>query len=1128
VIHLALKRHLAGGTAVNVASWLRRLGLERYEVAFHENDVDAELLPTLTADDLKELGITSLGHRRRLLEAIAALRSEGMPPGDSVQLSSHPIDDLGSSKFTAERRPLSVMFCDLIGSTALSSRLDAEDLREVIRTYQACVAATIQQFDGFIARYVGDGVLIYFGWPEAGETDAERAVRAGLAVAAAVSGTAPGGEPLHVRIGIATGLVVIGEPIGSGDSRQHTAVGETPNLAARLQGLAGPDQVVVDAATRRQIGGLFECQDLGSVELKGLPQAVPAWWVLCENRAVGQFEALRSGATPLIGRDEEVELLFRRWEQAKARNGRVVLISAEAGVGKSRLAEALAERIAGEPHMRLRYFCSPHHQDSALYPVIAQMERTAGFRHEDGPGVRLAKLQALLSASTPPAEDVALIAEMHSLPSAEIAPPLELTPQRKKDKTFEALLRQVENLARQRPVLIVFDDLHWIDPSSRDLLDRMVEQLAGWPVLLVAMFRPEFQPPWAGQPHVTVLTLGRLDRHNTAAMVANVAGNTALPPEIMAEIAERTDGVPLFVEELTKAVLESGNQAPASLSSVPHTASSVPATLHASLMARLDRLGSAAKDVAQTGAAIGREFDFELLASTTDMPEPQLREALDRLTNAGLLFVRGTPPESSYVFKHALVQDAAYGTLLRSRRQVLHIRIATTLEDQFPEIVLAQPALLAQHCEAAGLAEQAVAYWLKAGHQALAHSTMAEAVAQLRKGLDVLAGQPGSPWRQQQELDLQAALASALTATKGWSASDVDEALARARTLAEQLDRPEYLVPLITGQGTLHCVRSEHRRALPLGDQLERIGQARNDAAAQFLGHYTHGVSRFCLGEFAAARAPLERCMGLADPAHRIAGGLSFDPCVTAISYLALTLACLGYIDQARSRMDEALSEARQLRHVHTLTHVLCFANFLGWISGSPMVHTEEMLALTSENGFPFYLGWALAFRGRSLIAAGQAQDGLTLLAQGLAELRPTGGVVCLPLLFTWFAESHATLGQPVEERNCLAEARQIVETTDERLFEAELLHRVAGDLLSAVGDRAAAEEHFRRAITVAERQGAKLFQLRASTSLARLWRDHGKRAEARALLGPIYNWFTEGFDAPDLKDAKALLDELA
>ncbi len=438
---------------------------------------------------------------------------------------------------------------------------------------------------------------------------------------------------------------------------------------------------MIDAATRRQIGGLFECRDLGTVELKGLLGAVPAWLVLGEGVLESRFKALRSAATPLVARDEEMALLLRRWAQAKAGNGRVVLISAEPGVGKSRLAEVLAERIAAEPHVRLRYFGSPHHPDSAFYPVIAQMERAAGFAHVDGPAAKLAKLQALLAAAVPPVEDVALIAELLSLPSADLAPPLDMTPQRKKEKTFEALRRQVEGLARQLPVLMLFDDLHWIDPSSRELLDRTVERVADWPVLLLGMSRPEFQPPWIGQPHVTLLTLARLDRRDTAAMVASVAGNAALPTAIVEEIVERTDGVPLFVEELTKAVLESGTQAPTTLFAAPHPALSVPGTLHASLIARLDRLGPAAKAVAQTGAAIGREFGHELLTAIVDLPEPQLREALDRLTKAGLLFVRGTSPQSSYIFKHALVQDAAYGTLLRSRRQLLHARIAGTLED---------------------------------------------------------------------------------------------------------------------------------------------------------------------------------------------------------------------------------------------------------------------------------------------------------------------------------------------------------------------------------------------------------------------------------------------------------------
>jgi tetratricopeptide (TPR) repeat protein len=517
------------------------------------------------------------------------------------------------------------------------------------------------------------------------------------------------------------------------------------------------------------------------------------------------------------------------------------------------------------------------------------------------------------------------------------------------------------------------------------------------------------------------------------------------------------------------------------------------------------------------------------LASTTDLPEAQLREGLDRLTNASLLFVRGTPPDSGYIFKHALVQDAAYGTLLRGRRRRLHGRIAATLEDRFPEIVLAQPALMAQHCMEAGLAEQAVAYWLKAGQQAVARSAMAEAAARSRKGLEVLAGLPDGSRRQQQELDLLVALESALSALKGWSAAEVGETLARARALAEQLDQPVYLVPLIVGQCSFHTARAEHRLALPLGKQLEKIGGLRNDATAQLLGRLFHGITRFFLGEFVAARALLEQCMGLADPSHRIKAGLSFDPYARMLAYLALTLTYLGHIDQGRLRMDEALSESRRLRHIHTLAITLFFANWLDWLTGSPdEVHLAEGMALTTEHGFRFYSGFALAFRGRSLIALMQAQEGVALLRQGLAELRSSGGVVSTPMVLTWLAEAHAMLGQPAEERDCLSEAARIVETTDERVSEAELLYRVPGDLLNAAGNRPAAGRHYLQAITVAERQSAKLFQLRASTSLARLWRDQGKRTEAHNLLGPIYHWFTEGFDAPDLKDARALLDEMS
>jgi tetratricopeptide (TPR) repeat protein len=803
----------------------------------------------------------------------------------------------------------------------------------------------------------------------------------------------------------------------------------------------------------------------------------------------------------------------------------VVLISAEPGVGKSRLAEALAERIAAEPHTRLRYFCSPHHQDSALYPVIAQMERAAGFAHGDLPVGRLAKLQSLLAATAPPMEDVALIADLHSLPSAGLAPPLDLTPQRKKEKTFEALLRQVEGLSRQLPVLMIFDDVHWMDPSSRELLDRVVERVADWPVLLLAMFRPVFQPPWTGQPHVMMLALARLDRRDTATMVANIVGKASLPVEIVQEIAERTDGVRLFVEELTKAVIESGARAPTALSSVPHPALSVPVTLHASSMARLGRLGPAAKEAAQAGAAIGREFGHRLLAAVTDLSEPRFHEALDRLTNAGLLFVRGTPPDSSYVFKHALVQDAAYGTLLRSRRQRLHSRVAAALEGRFPEIVLGQPALLAQHCAEAGLTEQAVVYWLKASQQALARSAVVETVAQARKGLETLTTLPDSPWRREQELELQSNLAFGLVATKGSSATETVETLARAEVLAEQLDRLERLVQLRVKRCGVHVARAEYRLAVSLGKQVEGIGKARNNVAIQMAGCLLQGISHLYLGELVAARTLLG---GHADPAHPPADLWSalFPP--LRLACLGLTLVFLGYIDQARSQMGEALSLARRTRTPHVLAQVLMGASWLDLTTGSPLGHAEELLALSTEQKFPRWLGWALAFRGVSLAAVGQSQEAFTLLTQALTQLRAIGPIVGMPRLLAWLANVSAMLGRPYEAWNYLAEAAQLVEATDERIGEADVLYRVPSDLLNAAGDRSGAEQHYRQAIAVAERQGAKLSQLWTSIRLARLWRDQGRQAEAHGLLASIYGWFTEGFDAPVLKEAKALLDELA
>jgi len=770
------------GRTMDLGGWLRNLGLEQYEAAFRENAIDDTVLPSLTAEDLKDLGVGIVGHRRKLLDAIAALRTDAnankVPPDVPPAIDRSPKD-------TAERRQLTVMFCDLVGSTALSARLDPEDLRGIIGAYHRCCSELVERNGGFVAKYMGDGVLAYFGYPQAHEHDAERAVQAGLALVEAVPKLKTAAVvPLQVRVGIATGLVVVGDLIGAGAAQEQAVVGETPNLAARLQALAEPGAVVIASSTRRLNGRLFEYRDLGTVALKGFAENVPAWQVLGAGATESRFEALHATNTPLIGRDEEIDLLMRRWEQAKRGDGCVVLISGEPGIGKSRIAQTVLERLSGEPHTPLRLFCSPHHQDSALYPTITQLERAAGFRREDTAEQRLDKLEALLRQATNDlGEAQPLLAALLSIPAGDRYPPLDLSPQKQKEKTLKALLAQVEGLAARQPVLMVVEDAHWSDPTTRQSLDLTIDRLPYLPVLVIITFRPEFTPPWVGRPQVTLLSLNRLPPRRGAEMIARLTGGKALPKEIVDQIIDRTDGVPLFLEELTKAVVESSiltDTGDCSAVTGPVALLAIPTSLQASLLARLDRLAPT-REVAQIAAALGRQFSHELISAVAPMPQQQLDDALAQLVSAELIFRRGTPPDAEYSFKHTLVQDAAYGTLLRSRRQQLHARIAATLEGQFPEIVETQPELLARHCAEAGLVGKAVGYWLKAGQQANARGALTEAVAQLGKGLALLSGAPDGAARQEQELDLQIALGHALVATKGYAAPEAGEAFARAR-----------------------------------------------------------------------------------------------------------------------------------------------------------------------------------------------------------------------------------------------------------------------------------------------------------------------------------------------------------
>jgi class 3 adenylate cyclase/predicted ATPase len=1108
---------------VDIAAWLESLGMQQYEEAFRDNAIDAAVLPELTADDLKDLGVNLVGHRRKLLAAIAALHAD-----------VGPVPETTARAAAAERRQLTVMFCDLVGSTALSSQLDPEELREVIGAYHCAVAHVVGSFDGFVAKYMGDGVLVYFGYPRAHEDDPERAVRAGLGTVDAVGGLDVKSAKLQARVGIATGLVVVGDLIGAGSAQEQSVVGETPNLAARLQALAEPDAVVIAASTRRLVGDLFEYRDLGAIEVKGIAGPVPAWQVLRPSAVESRFEALRgSTLTLLVGREEEVDLLLRRWARAKVGEGQVVLISGEPGIGKSRITSALAEYLQAEPHLRLRYFCSPYHQDSALFPFVDQLGRAAGFARDDMPAAKLEMLEGLLARAAPPDEDVALLADLLSLPASE-RHPLNLSPQRKKERTLEALIRQLEGLARRQPVVMVFEDAHWIDPTSRELLDLVVERVGSLPVLLIVTFRPEFQMPWIGQPQVSVLMLNRLDRRDRIDLVEEIAGGKGLPSEVVDQIVDRTDGVPLFVEELTKSVLESGllrEEANRYVLDGTLPPLAIPTSLHASLLARLDRLASM-RLVAQIGAGIGREFSYALLRVVSRLPEDELQTALGRLVASELVFQRGTPPEAVYSFKHALVQDAAHGSLLRSTRQQLHAHIAEALEAQSPEMMDNQPELFAQHYAEAGLVEKSVACWGKAGRRSAARSAMAEAAAQFQKGLDQLALLPDTPERQRQELELRSGLGAALMFVKGFAAPETGQAFARARELWEQLGSPSEFLRVPYGLSFYHQIHGNLHLAQCSDEDLLRLSRQHDDAAGLVLGHASSGRTLFWLGRFASSQSHLEEVFALYDPNshYSLVHQAGIHPQVNAQAILGLVLLCLGYPDQALARSNASIAEPRRLDHPPSLASSLGLSTVLLSLLGDDAAlreRADENVAVAAEHGFAYWIAAGTIFGGWLEVKTGDVRDGVSRLRSGTAAFRATGMEVWTPYFFALLAAALATAGQIAEALTLLDDALRMVGETGGRWIEAEL-HRHVGELILRQGHPGAAEELYRKALSIAREQEAKLWELRAAASLARLRRDQGRRTEASDLLAPVCGWFTEGFATPDLKEAKALLEELA
>jgi class 3 adenylate cyclase/predicted ATPase len=1044
-----------------------------------------------------------------------------------------------------------VLFCDLVDSTVLASQLDPEDLRAVVRAYQDTCAKVIARFEGHIAQYLGDGLLVYFGYPQAHEDDAQRAVRAGLGMIEAVGQLnmrlgQERGVHLAVRLGCHTGLVVVGE-VGGGTRQEQLALGETPNLAARLQGIAAPDTLVISAATLQLLGGFFACQSLGTPLLRGFAQSLEVYQVLHESTARSRLEAAGStGLTPLVGREPEVALLRERWAQVKDGLGQVVLLSGEAGIGKSRLVRVLQEQVASEPQAWLTSCqCSPYFQNTALYPMINLLERVAlQFDREEMPQQKLRKLEGfLVQYGLPLAEAMSLFAALLSIPLGADYAPLTMSPEQQRQKTLQAFLAIFLRIAAQQPVLFVMEDLHWVDPTTLELLTLLVDQGPTARRLALWTCRPDFRPPWMGRAHLTQVTLNRLPRRQAAEMTGRVAHGKALPTEVVAQVVAKTDGVPLFVEELTKMVLESGllqERAEGYELSGPLPPLAIPATLHDSLMARLDRLAMV-KGLAQLGATLGREFSYALLQAVAPWDEGTLQRGLQQLVEAEFLYQQGLPPQATYVFKHALIQDAAYQSLLRSTRQQYHQRIAQVLEARFPAICKTQPELLAHHYTQAGVMAQAIPYWQRAGQRAVKRSANLEAAAHLMKGLELLATLPDTPERAQQELVIQTTLGPVLVATKGQAAPEVLQAYARARDLCQQVGETPQLFQVLRGLWYFYLHRVELRTARELGEQLLTLAQHSGDSAFLLEAHYALGNTLNYLGEFPAAQAHFAQGIALYDPQlHRThAFRYGQDPGVICRAYGAVTLWFLGYPDQALQRTHEALTLARELAHPFSLGNALFFASWVShfrWEGPLTQELAEAVIGLGVEQGSAvfsaagtIFRGWALVAQGRAPVAGpGQEEEGLAQLQQGLAAWRATGAEVFRPYGLALLAEAYAKVGRPEEGLTLLAEALAVANDKGEHRWDAEL-YRLQGEVLLArdAAHDTEAEACFRQALDIARHQQAKSWELRAAMSLSRLWQRQGKRTEARALLAPIYGWFTEGFDTADLQEAKVLLEEL-
>jgi class 3 adenylate cyclase/predicted ATPase len=1115
---------------MDIVVWLRSLGLGKYEAAFRENEIDETILASLTNENLKELGVTALGHRLKLLEAIAALPKNLSGQTSSVNAAaarpSASPTTTPRAEAIGERRHVTVMFCDLVGSTGISAALDAEDWRDLVGAYLDAASAAVTEMGGHVAKKLGDGLMALFGYPVAQENDAERAARAALSIQRALAEinrkNAGAGKPaLKARIGIETGPVVV--------DAAGEIYGDAPNTAARVQALAEPGTVVVTAQVQRQIAGLFVAEERGSHELKGIPEPLMLFQLVRASgggRRTGQRHL-----TPLVGREEEIAILVRRWERARQGDGQLVLIVGEAGLGKSRLVEELHTRLRDTPHTWTEWSCSQLLQNTPLHP-IAEWGRQRFGGAETAAEQQLADLENTLALiKIDPAENIPFLAPLLGIPLAKERLP-DLAPEEFRRRQLAAMTNWIVAGARTQLVVLALEDVHWADPTTLDFIRGIAERGSLVPLLLLITTRPEFRPPWGTRSHHGTISLVPLNHHQVRHMIEELSARHALPKEVIEGVTERTGGVPLFVEEVTHLLLERGEHG---------GIQAIPPTLQHSLTARLDRLG-AAREVAQIGAVIGRYFSYPLIRAVTEMEDAALEAALERLAEADILLVQGLPPQSEYRFKHALIQDAAYENLLKSRRQVLHRRTGEVLRDQFAASAAVQPELLAHHFSQAALPEAAIEWWGKAAQRSLERSALVEAVAQLTRALDQIATLPSTPALRRDEIKLQVALINPLMHVKGYAAPETKAALERARLLIEQAEGmgepqedPLLLFSVLYGFWIANYIAFKGDAMCDLAAQFLTLAEKQTATAPLMVAHRISAVSLLCTGNITLGRTHLDRAFELYNDAeHRsLTTRFGQDTRVSILSYRALSLGLLGYPDSALTDADRAVEYARDIGQAATLMFALNHASLVNSQCRNYEVakaHADELFILADEKSSLFWKSTAMLRRGGVAFALkGSAAEAIESITSGFAALRTTESTLWLPWDMSYLAAAHANLGQFGEAWRCVDEAISIIARTKESWFEAEA-NRQAGEiaLMSPEPDAAKAESYFERALSVARQQQTKSWELRAAMSLARLWHDQGKVQQARELLAPVYGWFTEGFDTRDLKEAKALLEELA